>query len=91
MWINPIDAEARGIADGDMVRVRGKRGATRIRAKVTPRIMPGVAAMEEGAWYMPDAEGNDTGGSINVLTSQRPSPLAKANPQHTNLVEIEKV
>ena len=52
--------------------------------------MPGVAAMEEGIWFTPDAKGNDVAGSVNVLTSQRPSPLAKANPQHTNLVEIEK-
>ena len=90
VWINPIDAEARGIRDGDMVRVRSKRGETRIRAKVTPRIMPGVASMEEGVWYVPDSEGNDVAGSVNVLTSQRPSPLAKGNPQHTNLVQIEK-
>ena len=90
VWINPIDAEARDIKDGDVVRVRSKRGETRVSAKVTPRIMPGVAAMEEGAWYTPDAAGNDVGGSINMLTSQRPTPLAKANPQHTNLVQIEK-
>ncbi|HHU7392774.1 TPA: dimethyl sulfoxide reductase subunit A, partial [Escherichia coli] len=25
------------------------------------------------------------------LTTLRPSPLAKGNPQHTNLVEIEKI
>ncbi|MFV6170317.1 hypothetical protein ACQ9I6_27930, partial [Klebsiella pneumoniae] len=25
------------------------------------------------------------------LTTHRPSPLAKGNPQHTNLVDIEKV
>ena len=90
VWINPIDAEARGIKDGDLVRVRSKRGETSLPAKVTPRIMPGVASMEQGAWYKPDANGIDTAGSINVLTSLRPSPLAKGNPQHTNLVQIEK-
>ncbi|TMR10720.1 hypothetical protein, partial [Escherichia coli] len=25
------------------------------------------------------------------LTTQRPSPLAKGNPSHTNLVQVEKV
>jgi Tat-targeted selenate reductase subunit YnfE len=30
-------------------------------------------------------------GCVNTLTTHRPSPLAKGNPQHTNLVEIEKV
>ncbi|MHB0551896.1 hypothetical protein, partial [Escherichia coli] len=27
----------------------------------------------------------------NILTSHRPSPLAKGNPSHSNLVQIEKV
>ena len=91
VWINPIDAKERGISDGDGVRVRSPRGETQTIAKVTPRIMPGVVSMEQGAWFKPDAFGKDVGGSANVLTSQRPSPLAKGNPQHTNLVEIERV
>ena len=90
VWINPLDAEARGITDGDRVSIRSRRGETRVAAKVTPRIMPGVVSMEEGVWFTPDGKGNDIAGSINVLTSQRPSPLAKGNPQHTNLVQIEK-
>jgi len=33
----------------------------------------------------------DHRGSINVLTdAKHPSPLAKGNPQHTNLVEVRK-
>jgi len=28
---------------------------------------------------------------MNTLTTQRPSPLAKGNPQHTNLIQLEKV
>ena len=91
VWINPIDAAARGIKNGDKVKVTSKRGEIRILATVTPRIMPGVASMMQGAWYAPDATGVDLGGCANTLTSQRPSPLAKGNPQHTNLVQIEKV
>lgn len=91
VWIHPIDASARGIVDGDTVKVMTRRGETRTLAKVTPRIMPGVASMEEGRWFTPDASGKDIGGCVNVLTSQRPSPLAKGNPQHTNLAQIVKV
>ncbi|EOI9099035.1 molybdopterin-dependent oxidoreductase [Cronobacter sakazakii] len=91
VWINPQDAQARGINDGDLVRVWNARGEARIEAKVTPRIMPGVVALGEGAWYQPDAEGVDHAGSINALTTQRPSPLAKGNPSHSNLVQLARV
>ncbi|EKY1943547.1 molybdopterin-dependent oxidoreductase [Cronobacter turicensis] len=91
IWINPQDAQARGIRDGDPVRVWNARGEARIEAKVTPRIMPGVVALGEGAWYQPDAQGVDHAGSINVLTTQRPSPLAKGNPSHSNLVQLARV
>ncbi|EOZ8852569.1 dimethylsulfoxide reductase subunit A [Cronobacter malonaticus] len=91
IWINPQDAQARGINDGDLVRVWNARGEARIEAKVTPRIMPSVVALGEGAWYQPDAEGVDHAGSINVLTTQRPSPLAKGNPSHSNLVQLARV
>ena len=54
--------------------------------------MPGVVSMGQGAWHDADMAGDriDRGGCINTLTSLRPSPLAKANPQHTNLVQVEK-
>ena len=91
MWINPIDAQSRDIKNGDLIRIFNERGEMHIPAKVTPRILPGVVALGEGAWYAPDKHKVDKGGCINVLTSQRPSPLAKGNPQHTNLVEVQPV
>lgn len=92
VWINPIDAQKRGIVSGDKVRVFNERGVVLIDAKVTPRIMPGVTAMGEGAWHDADMNGDrlDRGACINTLTTLRPSPLAKGNPQHTNLVEIQR-
>lgn len=91
LWINPKDASARAIADGDLVEVFNGRGRVRIPAVVTERIVPGVVAMSQGGWFTPDKEGVDTRGSINVLTSAaNPSPLAKGNPQHTNLAEVKK-
>ena len=91
--INPIDAKARGIETDDLVRVFNDRGTVEIRAKVTPRIMPGVTSIPQGAWYTPvmkDGKRVDVGGNINTLTHHRPSPLAKGNAQHTVLVQIEK-
>ena len=91
LWINPIDARARNLQHGDKVRVFNDRGEVHIPVKVTKRIMPGVISMPQGAWYKPDAKGIDQGGCINTLTLYRPSPLAKGNPQHTNLVEVVKL
>ena len=93
VWINPLDAQSRGIIGGDKVRVFNGRGEVRVEAKVTPRIMPGVVAMGQGAWHQADMRGDrvDHGACMNTLTTHRPSPLAKGNPQHTNLIQIEKV
>lgn len=88
LWINPKDAAERCLQDGDMAVVWNDRGKIRVPVKVTERIVPGVTGLSQGAWYQPDQDGTDIGGSINVLTSQRPTPLAKGNPQHTNLVEV---
>ncbi|MFP1496248.1 molybdopterin dinucleotide binding domain-containing protein [Escherichia coli] len=40
MWINPLDAQKRGIHNGDKVRIFNDRGEVHIQAKVTPRMMP---------------------------------------------------
>lgn len=89
LWINPSDAAARGIKDGDTVEVFNDRGVMRIPAKVTERVTPGVIAVSEGGWYRPAADGADTGGSINILTmTDKATPLANGNPQHTNLADV---
>ena len=91
IWINSIDAEERGIVDGDMVRAFNDRGIVEIPATVTARITPGVASIPQGAWWTPNDEGVDTRGCMNTLTTHKASPLAKGNPQHTNLIQVEKV
>lgn len=90
LWIHPSDAAERGIADGGAVLVYNARGTVRTTAHVTEDIAPGVTALAQGAWYDPDEDGIDRGGSINVLTGQTPTPLAHGNPQHTILVEVKK-
>ncbi len=90
LWINPLDAEKRGIRQGDTVRIHNQRGICQVPAEVTVRIMPGVVAMQAGAWWLPDANGVDLGGCPNVLSSARITPLAKGNAHQTMLVEVAK-
>jgi anaerobic dimethyl sulfoxide reductase subunit A len=87
VWINTADAKARGIADGQAVRVFNARGETRMPARVTDRIAPGVVSIKEGAWFTPDAAGRDTKGCANVLTPDASSP-AGASPFNTCFVEV---
>lgn len=98
-WINAQDAASLGIEEGDEIVISTKRGKTKVPAKVTPRIMPGVLSLPQGAWYDPetrdantigDKEVLDKGGCISVLTSSRPTPISKGNGVHSNLCKIEK-
>jgi anaerobic dimethyl sulfoxide reductase subunit A len=78
VWMNPADAAARGIVNGQRVRVFNGRGATVTPARVTDRIAPGVVSIKEGVWFAFDGSGTDTRGCSNVLTADRASPAAAA-------------
>ncbi|MDL5158563.1 molybdopterin-dependent oxidoreductase [Actinomycetospora termitidis] len=91
-----VDAEARGIADGDTVRVSNARGAFYAGARVTDDLVPGVLSISTGAWYDPAEPGTpgspDKHGSPNVVTADSGSSrLGQAPVAQTVLVEVEKV
>ena len=88
VWINPKDAEERGISLGDVVKIYNERGTVIAEAYVTEEITPGVVSLEEGAWYSPGEKGLDRGGCPNTLTLDKPTPLAKAATTHTTLVQV---
>jgi anaerobic dimethyl sulfoxide reductase subunit A len=52
--------------------------------------MPGVVAVPQGAWSEFNRRGIDIKGNINTLSSERWSPLAFGNTQHTIMVEVKK-
>ncbi|MRI32791.1 trimethylamine-N-oxide reductase TorA [Endozoicomonas sp. OPT23] len=95
VYISPADAKARGIRNGDVVRVFNDRGQALTGAVISDRFRQGVIRIFEGAWYNP-AEGGKVGsicknGDPNVLTrDQRSSKLAQATSAHSALVQIEK-
>lgn len=67
-FINPIDADARGIRNGDHVLVTSRHGRVLRPVFITDRIMPGVVSLGEGAWAEIDEnEGIDVAGATNTL------------------------
>jgi anaerobic dimethyl sulfoxide reductase subunit A len=66
--MNPLDAAARGIKTGDIVKVTSRHGSVIRPVYVTERIMPGVVTLGEGAWVeIDEATGIDKAGCTNML------------------------
>ncbi|MBF0277959.1 MAG: molybdopterin-dependent oxidoreductase [SAR324 cluster bacterium] len=95
VMIHPRDAAARGIDNGDVVRVFNERGACLAGAKVSEDLRIGAVLMATGSWYDPVTAGKDIGldkrGNPNVLTRDKgTSRLGQAVSALTVLVEVEK-
>lgn len=80
--LHPDDAEQRHIATGDLVEVRNRRGACRLRAVVTTDVRPGVAASPKGYWGQPN---------VNWTTPDALADLAGQSTFHSNDVWVSKV
>jgi anaerobic selenocysteine-containing dehydrogenase len=85
--IHPADAQARGLTDGQPVRVFNDRGGFRARAVVADSVRPGVV-VTQGIWwnrYTVD------GVNCNVTTSTRLTDLGGGATFFDNLVQVEAV
>lgn len=90
--MNPHDAHARGLKDGDVVRIHNQRGACLAGLQISDAIRPGVVQLATGAWYDPDPDDPSfcRHGNPNVLTPDLPSSALSqgTTAQHT-LVEVD--
>jgi anaerobic selenocysteine-containing dehydrogenase len=84
--MHPVDAKARGIADGDAVRAWNGRGALKLKALVNGSVPAGVVAAHLD-WPKMHADGEN----VNVLTSERLTDLGAAATFYSTLVEVEKI
>ena len=93
--MHPDDAEARGIVDGDIIRLYNSRGACLAGVRITDGIRRGVIQLPTGAWYDPsDPEDNSplcVHGNPNVLTRDvGTSNLAQGCTGQLTVVEVER-
>jgi anaerobic selenocysteine-containing dehydrogenase len=77
--IDPADAEARGLGDGDRVRVFNHRAELTLTAKLSDRLRPGVAVIPWGWW--------GESANANALTNDTPSDWGGGVAFYDTLVE----
>lgn len=79
--MNPVDASARGIKEGDDVCVFNKRGKIRVRAVITQVIKPGVVSRPSGFWDE----------NANQLTTDNVGYYGECAIYHDAWVEVAKI
>ncbi|RYI94644.1 MAG: Asp-tRNA(Asn)/Glu-tRNA(Gln) amidotransferase GatCAB subunit C, partial [Acetobacteraceae bacterium] len=95
MRINPADAAPRGIAEGDVVKLRNARGACLATAALSTDVIPGVVQLPTGAWYDPEDPMEEASlcvhGNPNMLTRDvGTSSLAQGCTGQLTTVEVER-
>jgi formate dehydrogenase len=89
--LNPDDAAAVGVADGERIRVVSAHGEIEIEARITDEMGRGTIAVphgwgHSGAWETANAAG---GTNVNVLMSSEPDDLERlAGMAHLNGVPV---
>jgi biotin/methionine sulfoxide reductase len=94
--INSSDAAARGILDGDIVKIFNSRGSCLAAAIVSDDIRPGVMQLATGAWFEPDDPHSDkptcVHGNPNIVTRDiGTSKLAQGSTGQLTRVNVEKI
>ncbi len=93
--MTPADAAARGLTDGDVVRVFNDRGAFLAGVRIVDHLRPGVVQIATGAWYDPLEPGRpgtlDKHGNPNLVTGDGgTSKLGQSSVAQTVLVQVER-
>ena len=87
VFLHPVDARSRGIADGDAVVVRSARGEARFAAIVTDDTRAGLTVIE-GIWWSKHQAG---GRGVNAITDDRVADIGGGPALHSNLVEVARL
>jgi anaerobic selenocysteine-containing dehydrogenase len=85
--IHPDDARARGIANGERVRVFNDRGSYTLKAAVSDRARPGVVVAPSVWWRKLSPDGRNA----NDLTSQAVADMGGAATYYDCLVEVARI
>ncbi len=84
LQMNPADAEAKGMKEGDPVIAFNQLGEVSFVLYVTPKVPPGVV-VAEGVWWLNHSPGPR---SVNALTSQRLTDQGEGSTFYDNTVDV---
>jgi anaerobic selenocysteine-containing dehydrogenase len=84
LGMHPADAAARGIVNGDTVRVFNDRGSMLVKARVTDKARPGLVVGWSIWWKKFAADGKN----VNEVTSQKLTDMGNAPTFYDVLVEV---
>ena len=92
VWMNAVDAEARGLANGDIVKLYNERGIVLCGVRISERITPGSVMVNKGSRVDPIAPHIDRGGAINLISpTNQVSKHCKGFAVTGYLLEVEKL
>lgn len=93
-WLEmaPADAEERGIASGDTVRVFNERGEYRVKVLVTAEIKPGCINQRQGWWPKDFPDGSHYSSLLHMELNPAQDAIMETNfAPYDNLVQVERV
>jgi anaerobic selenocysteine-containing dehydrogenase len=84
LQMNPADAEAKGMREGDPVIAFNQLGEVSFILHVSPKVPSGVV-VAEGVWWLNHCPGHR---SVNALTSQRLTDQGGGSTFYDNTVDV---
>ena len=84
--LNPQDARALGLRDGDAALLSNSTGELELRVAISDVVAPGVALAHKGRWPKLDA-----GANVNVLNPGTPSDMGESSSVHGTTVRVASI
>jgi anaerobic selenocysteine-containing dehydrogenase len=82
--VSAADATARGLTDGQRVRVHNAGGEFLADVEISDRVAPGVVASPKGRW----PKLSPGGGNVNAVVAERDADMGRGALYHDNIVEL---
>jgi len=83
VWLHPADAERKGIADGQAVRLFNAQGEVAAKAFITDDTIEGVLVVTHGFWRK-----HVCGPTVNALVRHRPAEIGRAPTINETRVDV---